>query len=125
MSKIKYAKRVQTNIYIKNLKNSKLWSFISYSQNNSTTKIYSKNILLSKIDYKWKFEFEKKFRAIIKNIDAITNIFRNISKLENQNDFNNYNSIITIKNHDEIVKILKRHFENKIIFNDNNHVCFN
>ena len=26
--------------------------FISYSQNNTTTKKYSKNILLSKIDYK-------------------------------------------------------------------------
>ena len=43
-----------------------------------------------------------------------------------------------IKNHDEIMKILKRHlknniskkkiifvFQNKIIFNDNNYVCFN
>ena len=34
------------------LKKIKSRLFISYSQNNSTTKIYSKNVLLSKIDYK-------------------------------------------------------------------------
>ena len=81
---------------------------------------------------------KKKFRKITKNIDIIRNIFRNILKLENQNDFNNCNSIITIKNYDEIMNILKRHFENNIskkkiifvcqnkaIFNDNNHVCLN
>ena len=57
---------------------------------------------------------KKKIRKITKNVNTITNIFRNILKLENQNDFNNRNSIITIKNHDEIVNILKRYFENNI-----------
>ena len=122
----------------KTLKKIKSRLFISYSQNNSTIKIYSKNVLLSKINYEWEFEFEKKFRKIAKNVDIITNIFENISKLENQCDFNNCNSIIIIKNRDEIVNILKRHLENNIskkkiifvyqnkaIFNDNNHVCLN
>ena len=57
---------------------------------------------------------KKKFREIAKNVDTITNIFRNISKLENKNDFNDCNLIITIKNYDEIVNILKYHFENNI-----------
>ena len=44
----------------------------------------------------------------------MTYIFQNILKLENQNDFNNRNSIITIKNYDEIMNILKYYFENNI-----------
>ena len=49
-----------------------------------------------------------------KNIDAITNIFQNILKFENQNDFSNCNSIIIIKNHDEIMNILKRYLKNNV-----------
>ena len=44
----------------------------------------------------------------------MTNIFQNISKLENQNDFNDRNSIITMKNYDEIMNILKRHLESNV-----------
>ena len=117
------------------MKKIKLWLFILYSQNN-TTKKYSKNILSSKIDYKWKLELKEKFRAIIKNIDVITNIFRDISKFEIQNDFNKRNLMITIKSYDEIVNNLKCYFENNIskkkfvfqnkaILNNNNHICFN
>ena len=68
------------------------------------------------------------------------NIFYKILKIKNQNNFKNCNLIITIKNHNEIMNILKRYFENNIsnekiilvfqrkktIFNDdNNHVCLN
>ena len=83
---------------------------------------------------------KKKIREIIKIVNIIANIFRNISKLENQNDSNDRNLIITMKNHNEIVNILKRHLESnvlnekiilifqreKAILNEkNNHVCFN
>ena len=55
-------------------------------------------------------------RCEINSIILILDKFiTNILKLKNQNDFNNRNSIITIKNHDEIVNILKRYFENNIL----------
>ena len=75
---------VYEQIFIsKTLKKIKSRLFILYSQNNTTTKKYSKNVSLFEIDYKWKFELKKKFRVIIKNVDAITNIFQKILKLEN------------------------------------------
>ena len=77
-------------------------------------KKYSKNILSSKIDYEWKIEIEKKFRILTKNIDELTNILHDITNIEKKNDFKNCNSIITIKNHDEIINILKRYFENNV-----------
>ena len=42
------------------------------------------------------------------------NIFYDITNIEKKNDFENCNSIIIIKNHDEIMNILKRHFENNV-----------
>ena len=85
-----------------------------------------------------KLSLKKKIRILTKNVNKLTNVFYDITNIEKKNDFKNYNSIIIIKNYDEIMNILKRHFENnvsnkKIIFVfqnniiliDNNHVCFN
>ena len=61
-----------------------------------------------------RLNLRKKNRILTKKLKKLTNFFHDITNIENKNDFKNCNSIITIKNYDQIMSILNRYFENNV-----------